>query len=250
MTEVREILDRTKRVYASCSSYSDEGECVRVCIQGPHRFERSTQVMPFAPASSAPIDSGTSSGKRGSVPRKSGPGTLSGGGRTMPFLVDGGAGQAPNLRLDCRSNRRANGHLGGTAFTVPSLLLRIDSLNRIVGCDGQVTGRELLDGSECWILDDAAESETRRPWIDVETGALRKVEHFHVVDPDAAAADTERRFAKLAPEEQAKLKELGVLEKPGPSARPTRWESTTVWRPRFDEDLQPEAFAFDPASAP
>ena len=108
--------------------------------------------------------------------------------------------------------------------------------------------RESVDAAECWVLGSVTGSETRRAWIDVDTGALRKAEHFHVIDPHAVAQDAKRRIADLPPEEQAKLKDLGVLEHLDQTGEPTRWESTTVWRPQFDEDIPTPAFAFDPAS--
>ena len=249
MTEVQEILNRTRSVYASCSSYSDEGEIVSVCIQGARQFEHRTVIKPFVTRFVRPDQFWFEYWDKGLGPQQEWPRyvvwTEGEQYRTWWTLEPD---ESPTFESIEEAISGPTGISGGSAHAVPSLLIAVDSLDRIIRGDCQLQGRESLDAAECWVLGSVAESETRRVWIDVDTGALRKAEHFHVIDPRSLAQDVERRIATLPPEEQAKLKELGVVEKIDQSARPTQWESTTVWRPQFDEDIPTQAFAFDPAS--
>lgn len=229
--EARQILERMREVYATCSSYRDEGEVESVMIMGPRRFDQETTIKPFATAFVRPNSFRYEFWKQGHGPREE-----------WDYAIVWTEGKKYRSWWTLQSGRRGShstipravagfvGVSGSSAYTVPNLLVTSGSLAPRQGLKSR--GRADLDGIDCWVIDMGDGEETL--WIDVSTGLIRLIEEFHDIRPPKSVktvfGHVWQRILGLRPT----------------SVTPVRWENRTRYRPELDPDIPSDHFAFDP----
>jgi hypothetical protein len=137
---------------------------------------------------------------------------------------------------------------GGTAYAVPSLLLR-DLGGRPTlptASSARLTGEAEQDGHACYVLEGDRRGSV---WIDQASMMLRRRDDHIVFDAAAHALSLQRMREyrdSLPPEESRDAIDIRIKDLEGNAAPGFATETTTTWRPEIDIVIDPSVFQFRP----
>jgi hypothetical protein len=258
MLRVAEILARTASVYASCRTYRDEGTTTTDVVEGPNLwpsrttrvefntlFERSTGLLfTFRSFVKGPLLSGPEKESVRGVFRQQRLGAQ--GWATLQGRIF-----APGHELSVNAGR--DSVPGQTAALVVCLLLPDPSTSPVLPLaeSGRDLGEDEVEGRRCvGVQGTTPAGENFDVWIDAETFlVLRRTSHSVRKDVGRqrrlAALQQELDSAKPRSAQRFRLEKR--IEHAEEQARPTaRLETTILWRPQIDIEIEPEALRFAP----
>jgi hypothetical protein len=235
------ILEKVRSRYATCTTYSDEGEIVQVMIRGPRSWERSTtrrlfrtdferaglfrfecREMAIGPESEWSRDVVWSDGR-----------SFHSWSTLTPIVQS-------HDSLD-----RALSATGNTAREIPSLLRKDLEWNPTLpdATRTAIVGKEDIDGRACFLL----ESEERnhmaeRLWIDADQFLIRKSQQGTKNDAKLRREMIEaiQDHPHLSAEDRARFaKNVG-------SSGDFRVRLTRLYRPSIDSAIDPANWSFSP----
>ena len=244
-----EILARTAEVYATCSTYQDEGEHQRKHMPNAYLLDSSTERLRFSTAfvrpdmfhfgfeaipPTLPVDGAVGSTPCGVVTKCS-----------LPLLELGGADLSGSLA-------RIAAPSGSTSSRVPRMLMpEPDDVSVLPDPSSAVMlDRDNVEGTECYRIEGPPSPSARSivAWIDCSSLLLRRVDERRVGNEDARQRHADRLRAMLAsPALEAGSRQVVVRALASAEAAP-RLDSTTeyitVWRPRINVEIDPSVFEF------
>lgn len=244
-----EIIERVKARYAGCRTYEDEGESTTVIIHGPKPWDRRTTKKPFKTAFARPTHFYFESADAGIGPESE-------WGRGVAWQNDRGVFKwstlpVPRLTDDPLTLDSALAGLGGSAPTnVPRLLGCLEKFDApLVELPASATRTE-WSGVECFMLDGTWRGKPHRVWIECATFLLRRVESRTVFNDRLREQMAARTRAELTKpnlnEKQRAVLEQALARSTENLAGDFTTETTTIWHPRMDHDINPAVFEFTP----
>jgi hypothetical protein len=242
------ILARTSELYASCRSYRDVGEQTNVIVGSHLKDGRETMSYRYRTSFSRPSNlffEYRSFWRGTDVVRAHG--TIRATAERVEQTWNVGEKQVSVGTLPAAIAQFA-AVSGGTARAVPGLLL--PGLGRSTlpePTSARITDTRAHEGHECFVIE-GIRSRSNRPitvWIDRDSSALRRLDQRLEFDAAAYRMSVQRlrdymevKRRKESPLElEARIKELEEHPFPGFAA-----ESTTIWRPEMDIEIDPESF--------
>lgn len=250
------LLARLAERYATARTYRDTGEQTSVHIEGPKPWQRRTSSRHFSTAFRRPdrfyfefrdaTVGPESEWARGAIWMNAT------GVHQWWTVADGAKESPPDL---AHAIAVFTGVSGGTALFIPRLLGLIEAHSVLpLPETARVVRWEQLDGAECAIVEGPRSlGEVSRVWIRVSDAVLRREEYAVVFDESSRAeslrgARAELARAKSEGEDRAGLADAIAHLESRPAPR-FRVETTTVWRPQLDVEVEESAFAFAPPAS-
>lgn len=252
MPTASDIVERARAVYAGCSTYRDTGESTTVFINGVRPTERRTKALEFRTEFVRPDRFYFEFTKREVGPRSEWNRYVvwanhevirswwSMGNRTEEFESLSMAIAGPT------------GISGGTAHSIPSLLLTIAGRTLLEG-DLELDREGHIDDARCYCLSHTFGDRDETVWVAAESHVILRLDVRARFQPEAMAAEHETRldvYRRKAAEDgpgSASARTLERLEREPPRiSAPFTTEQTILYRPHLDVPIAADVFEFEP----
>jgi hypothetical protein len=249
-----QILETVASRYASAQNYQDTGEQTTVIVQGPKPWQRRTTRKVFRTAMERPIRflfeykevsvGPESEWQIGAMWRDEN------GVHAWSYLHPALRG---NLTFEMEL-AALTGVSGGLSSFVTKMFLPEIKCNAVLPEPDSVTLVEsgVFDGHECQRLvapSRRAGGENAVFWFDKTSGLLRGREETSRIDESVRRShgDAVRgELAKLSRDDPKRpMLEAFLARQESPRTESVTTETTTIWRPRLDEQVDPRAFVFE-----
>ena len=248
----KEILVSCAVTYATCRSYEDSGEHTTVFVKGPRSWNRHTTIQRFRTAFVRPdrflfefahVAVGPEQEWTRAVCWNDGKSI-----RSWSTL----AGEEKTHESLPMALGSSGGISGGVSLFSPRLLLPTQETKSPLPEEdrARLIGRERIDAFECFILEGPFREDTVRLAIDCQSFLIRRRQADRAHTPathDALLQSMRKSLGQMSPDDPHRATaEQSIKSLESMTSTDFTTQSTTVWHPTLDPELDASVFEFHP----